>query len=260
MLSLQTWNQIKTTLIAWYTHPAHVLVPLVAIALALLFLRPSPWKTWSLQLVAAAIGVYIFLISPMGADAALFGLRLPLPQDDGQPADVAVVLGRGPLLRYDRSNAAAHLLQSHRVAAILLSGNSGEVKMLAQSIQEQGIANTSILGESCSRTTEENAILSDLILRRVGASRIVLITDAPHMLRAYWTFTSLGFEVIPRAMPLPRGLPSIQASALAMREYVGLVSYGLLGRFWPRSGDAARAMLFDNVCATRLKATVGAGP
>jgi uncharacterized SAM-binding protein YcdF (DUF218 family) len=54
------------------------------------------------------------------------------------------------------------------------------------------------------------------------------------MLRSKLTFESLGFEVIPYLTPLPKQLDLKKKAFLVFREYLGLISYGLQGRFMPR--------------------------
>jgi len=59
------------------------------------------------------------------------------------------------------------------------------------------------------------------------------------MLRSLLTFRSLGFDVIPHANPLPPTLDGKKTGSLVFREYVGLISYGLWGRFLPREPSAS---------------------
>lgn len=55
--------------------------------------------------MGCAIG-YSLMISPIGAKSLVTGLNLFLPEDDRQPADAVVVLGRGDLLEKERSQRA----------------------------------------------------------------------------------------------------------------------------------------------------------
>lgn len=53
------------------------------------------------------------------------------------------------------------------------------------------------------------------------------------MLRSLLTFESVGFEVTPIPSPLPREIGRRGKATLVLREYAGLVTYGLRGRFLP---------------------------
>jgi hypothetical protein len=55
------------------------------------------------------------------------------------------------------------------------------------------------------------------------------------MLRSLLTFRSLGFTVIPHLSPLPPDLPQGKKAVMVFYEYMGLVSYGLRGRYFPQS-------------------------
>lgn len=233
MLTLQIWGQIKSACIDWFSDPHRVLVPLSAIAVVL-FLTMHPRKRSILAIVVGLALSYSLLISPVGAKLSVKGLTLPIPPDTGQPADAIVILGRGRLAFKARTETAAKLWQSRRAPYILSTG-WGEAIPLNKRLIQLGVPPEVILTESKARTTEENARLSAPILRQYSIKRIILMTDQPHMLRSLLTFRSFGFEVIPYPVSVPSSLPSIEVTTLALREYIGLLSYATLGRFSPRS-------------------------
>jgi hypothetical protein len=99
-------------------------------------------------------------------------------------------------------------------------------------LKQEGISSHVLEGTACTMTTNDEATSTAAILGPQGVKSIILITDPPHMLRAFLTFRSLGFSVIPHMTPFPDHLNSAKASLLAFREYTGLLSYAALGRFW----------------------------
>lgn len=54
-------------------------------------------------------------------------------------------------------------------------------------------------------------------------------------MRSFLTFRSFGFEVVPHPSPLPSFMGYPSQRRLVMRESFGLLTYGLLGRYFPRS-------------------------
>jgi uncharacterized SAM-binding protein YcdF (DUF218 family) len=106
---------------------------------------------------------------------------------------------------------------------------------------QYGVPENLISLEDRSTSTYENALYSAAILRPRAIRRILLVTDAVHMLRARRTFEKLGFDVIPapcRFHPVYQWgpedfLPSLHAIAWneeVMHEAAGLLWYVLRGR------------------------------
>jgi uncharacterized SAM-binding protein YcdF (DUF218 family) len=106
----------------------------------------------------------------------------------------------------------------------------------------EGVPEASIWTERQSRNTYENARYSAEILRARGASRVVLVTEAYHMLRAARSFQRQGIQVIPAPcgyryvpfrMSLERLLPNSSALATneaVLHEWIGLGWYKIKGR------------------------------
>lgn len=237
-LPLYQWSKLKYALLDWFTNPKQVLLPLLAIVLVALYLKPSLYKKFILCGVCALSITYLIVISPVGAFITTQGLTLFLPPDVGQPADAIVVLGRGRLAEQERVQAAVRLWQAERAPIILTTGRS-EASRLSDQLTKLGIPPDVQLIESQARTTEENATRSLPLLQTIGTNQLILVTDQPHMLRSVLTFQSFGFQVIPHPVTIPSKYPSIEKTTLALREYVGLASYALLGRFQPRTTSVA---------------------
>jgi uncharacterized SAM-binding protein YcdF (DUF218 family) len=161
-----------------------------------------------------------------------------LPSDSGATAEAIVVLGRGTAMRRERVDVSTQLWEAQRAPLIFASG-WGDAQQIASMLEQKGIPGDAIDGEPCSRTTEENARFTAAILQPKNIHRILLVTDPPHMLRSLLTFRSLGFEVMPHSNPLPNHLNTKTKAFLVFREYLGIVGYGLRGRFLPREPSAA---------------------
>ena len=237
-IPLSLWFDIRGKVQLWFSTPQLVLLPLCALYLSTYF--PGfrrVWKPVARWGTASLVIAYLLIISPLGAALTMGGLTVFLPADDGQPADAVVVLGRGSLQPIERTQQAAQLWQARRAPVILASGDDDALKFVRW-LAADGIPTSALLQEPCSLTTEENAVLSALVLQQIQAKRIILVTDTPHMLRSLLTFRSLGFEVLPQPVPFPTHLASIDTSIIALKEYVGIAIYAFFGRFRDRSNIA----------------------
>lgn len=235
------WANLTWWLFDLFTHSAWVLPILVGLILLPWLLRLR-WKRQISGLGCVCLLLYSLVCSPLGVQwgsRALVGL---LPSDGGQVSDAIVVLGRGPELRSERIQEATALWQQQRAPLVFVSG-WGDAEPMQQLLVAQGVRPEAVAGEPCSRTTEENAQFTAALLQPQGIRRILLVTDPPHMLRSWLTFRSFGFLVTPHPNPLPQKLQLRKQAFLLVREYLGLASYGLLGRFAPRTAPAASQLI-----------------
>jgi uncharacterized SAM-binding protein YcdF (DUF218 family) len=245
------WTSFTWWLFSGLTKPALVLPILFALILLPCLIRPLRRRRIRAMGVALLL-LYGVVCSPIGMRAGnqiLLGL---LPNDAGQPVDAIVVLGRGRALRPERTQVAADLWQANRSPLVFASGR-GDAKPIAQALVKRGVPEQAIDGEPCSRTTEQNAQFTAALLKPRGIQQILLVTDPPHMLRSFLTFRSLGFDVIPHPNPLPPELNARREAFLIVREYMGLVSYGLLGRFFPREAPPAEVVAQEKESSASIK-------
>lgn len=210
-------------------------------------------------LFLATLGLAVL---PVG-DLALRPLETRYPAEPTLPAiDGILVLGgaeqadltlfRGPVALNDaaeRMTAALALALAHPGAQVLFTGGSGAVRDVLgpgmpgagvawRFFAELGLDPARLVLESASRTTAENARLS-LALAQPGQTW-VLVTSAFHMPRALASFRAAGWsgDLIPwpvdfRGAPLRIGWDltgQLERLNIAVREYVGLAAYRLLGR------------------------------
>jgi uncharacterized SAM-binding protein YcdF (DUF218 family) len=144
---------------------------------------------------------------------------------------------------------AARLHQKAKNLPVLVTGGPIEGTRPAMSIAQfmkdflvdQGVEKATLIVEGLSRNTYENAVESSKLLRERGIRRIVLVTDAEHMLRASACFRKQGMEVSPSPvrnsetlqnnlddyLPNPREAGDFE---LATLEWEKIVYYWLRGR------------------------------
>jgi uncharacterized SAM-binding protein YcdF (DUF218 family) len=116
-------------------------------------------------------------------------------------------------------------------------GGETEADTAARVLERLGVPASRVIREGKSRTTWENADEVSRVAADRGFRTLALVTSAWHMPRAMLAFRRAGVRSIPaptgfltegRALMardfLP-GFPSLQASALALREYLGILDY-----------------------------------
>lgn len=178
------------------------------------------------------------------------------------PADAQAIVVLGGYVRRDDHRRRAelgtfslyrclHALQLYRQRPLpmVLSGGKNadglgptQAAAMSRFLREQGVRPEDILLEERSQTTYENAVESARILKDRGLQRVVLVTDAIHLLRAELCFEKLGIVTYPQGTyyqatsPPPLGetlLPSANAASDMERvahEWLGLAWYRLQGR------------------------------
>ncbi len=224
--------------LSWRLYNVLVQPQLILPLLAALIAAPRAFSGWRFHRQTSLVGVglllaYLMMMTPLAARLGDRGLAVLIATDDGQPADAIVVLGRGHEFRPSRVQVAADLWQQQRAPLIFASGR-GDALEISQMLEAAGVPPAAIEGEPCSATTNENAEFTAALLEPQGVKRLILVTDSPHMARSVWTFRSLGFEVVPHVSPMPQELDRHRQRFLVFREWGGLISYGLMGRYFAR--------------------------
>ncbi|MBO5271178.1 MAG: YdcF family protein [Clostridia bacterium] len=129
--------------------------------------------------------------------------------DDGESADVALLLGTRPAGAIERARAAAELYHAGRVKYVVPSGGVAweykgetltEAELMARVLIENGVPEEAIRMENEARTTKENMICGTLTMSRAfGLSkvyRIIIVTTVCHMQRSML----LAHALLPRQM------------------------------------------------------------
>ncbi|GAB1540974.1 YdcF family protein [Scytonema sp. NUACC21] len=231
--SVSQWLSLKATLSQWLTTPIIIVLPLLVLVFLPWIFPRLRWKRILSGLGIVLLLSYFSATFPPIIAVAKQGLVAFIPPDSGTTADAIVVLGRGKPFRESRVEVAGELWKANRAPLIFASG-AGDGSEIVEQLKEKGIPAQALDEEHCSETTRENALLTASKLQPQGVKRILLVTDPPHMLRSLLTFQSMGFEVTPHTSPVPRGLSSSKTAIMVFYEYMGLVSYGLQGRFLPQ--------------------------
>ena len=223
--------------------------------------RRAPRLAWAC-IVVAALGLWL-MSAPRVVEYAARQLEpeQALAATDwaglAQLAQVIVVLGAGrergelawggdapSLLASERLRYAARLARASGLP-LLTSGGlhygapPSEAAIMADSLQaDYGLPVR--WREESSRTTWENAQNTAQLLAPTGIKRVVLVTQAAHMLRARWCFERAGFSVVmapvgflgvANARPLGGWLPESKAvweNGMLLNEALGRLVYPLL--------------------------------
>jgi uncharacterized SAM-binding protein YcdF (DUF218 family) len=202
--------------------------------------------------------------SPLG-NLLLYPLEARFPAWDparGAPDGIIVLGGsidtdlsaahRTPVVAHaaDRLFAPAELARRYPNARIVFTGgtanlvdtDSREADYSAPILESLGVAKERLILERDSRNTWENAIFTKKLVAPKPGERWLLVTSAFHMPRSMGIFRKAGFDV--EAYPVdwrtggPDDVLSFTSNAadglgktnVAVREWIGLVAYRLMGR------------------------------
>ncbi|MDB9527494.1 YdcF family protein [Oscillatoria sp. CS-180] len=196
--------------------------------------RRAFWgKSWLI-----ALGV-LGLSSPLLLNASMKTIANLLPTSRDETVASIIVLGRGPSDRAERALATSEIFQTKPVP-VFVSGMT-DAPQIVKVLHEMGVEMDYLSGERCSQTTWENGLFSEASLKPKAETNVLLVTDEPHMLRAYLVFQSFGFDVTPHAVPSEKGLFSLQQARVVLREYAALATYTLRGKLHSKSESVQEA-------------------
>lgn len=224
------WTDFSWGVYTYLASAKLVTLTLVVFVIVALFAGGRRYRRRLVTLGLALLGAYWLLVSPLFSVPATALLTRFVPADTGQPAEAIVVLARPREAEGDRYTTAIAMLAAGRAPQLLVMGRTAATRVLEQ-LQQEDQSVDPLTGAVCVQTTKHEAESATAFLASQGVRRIILITDQPHMLRAWLLFKGYGFEVIPHMEPWADWVPHHERSFLAIREYLGLVSYALLGRF-----------------------------
>ncbi|MGB3310051.1 MAG: YdcF family protein [Nodosilinea sp.] len=210
-------------------NPKKVTLTLLVIAAVAMIASKPKYRRRMISACLALMAAYLFLLSPLFSMPATALLSSFVPPDPGESADAVVVLARTDRIQGDRYGTALDMVATGRSPNLLIMGRNQGAEVLKASDDRNLSPN--LTSAVCVKTTKQEAESAAAALGSKGLKKIVLITDTPHMLRAWLTFKGLGFTVMPHVEPLPADVGYRDRSLLAIREYLGLASYAGLGRF-----------------------------
>jgi uncharacterized SAM-binding protein YcdF (DUF218 family) len=253
---------ILAKILGFFSMPSNVLMALGVIGLVLTRTRlaRAGWRIAVTALILLGIAGW----SPFG-NAIILPLEERFPPWDaarGAPAGIISLGGaldtvvspvRGEVAlneAAERMTAIAELARRFPKARIVFSGGSGriifdgvsEASLAARLFASFGIAKKRIALEDKSRDTDENGRFTKELVQPKPGERWLLVTSAHHMPRAIGVFRAAGFPV--EAFPVDyrtRGAvdllrpfatlgDGLRRTDTAMREWVGLLIYRIVGR------------------------------
>jgi uncharacterized SAM-binding protein YcdF (DUF218 family) len=152
-------------------------------------------------------------------------------RDDRRPADAILVLGAAqwdgepsPILRARVDHALALYRQGY-APRLMLTGGVGEgdryseAAVAAHYLADRGVPPQAILVEEQGRSSRESIHAAADILSGAGLSRVVLVSDPPHMLRILRMAQSAGLEAYGSAAQASPAVGSPAAQAMfVLRE------------------------------------------
>ncbi|MBB4359833.1 uncharacterized SAM-binding protein YcdF (DUF218 family) [Bradyrhizobium sp. CIR18] len=202
--------------------------------------------------------------SPLG-NLLIYPLESRFPAWDpsrGAPDGIIVLGGsvdtdlsaahRAPVVAHaaDRLFAPAELARRYPNARIVFTGGTAnlvatdarEADYSAPIMENLGIPKQRLILERSSRNTWENAIFTKELVAPKPGERWLLVTSAFHMPRSMGIFRKAGFDV--EAYPVDwrmggrddlfsftnMGADGLGRTEVAVREWIGLVAYRLMGR------------------------------
>jgi uncharacterized SAM-binding protein YcdF (DUF218 family) len=249
---MASFTLVKLTSLLVYPLSLSLLLLLVA-----LLLSRSRWTRLRNAILLLATGWLYLSSTAFFANFLMASLErdfVPRAMSVIAPADAIVLLGgalrgdthMGTLAdlndHADRLVHAAALYRAGKAPVLLLTGGAAEdVRTEAEQMKDiltvMGIPAASMILESGSRNTYDNAVYSAQILKSRGMRRILLVTSAYHMRRSVALFEAQGLEVVPSATDyqilvvsetLPPWLPlvgNLSRTTTALHEIVGYWVY-----------------------------------
>jgi len=205
-----------------------------------------------------AIGIFFLSSNQFIAKSLVSNLEQQYPQlsvPETPNADAIIVLGGSLSLpipprkfsqlsyRSNRFWLASKLYKAGKAPKIILSGGNvfqhkkikPEAIYISEYLIKMGVRKEDILIEGRSRTTEENASLTNKLVKNLNIKKALLITSAIHMPRSMQLFANSNIDIIPTPSDLivtdyqaPLALqliPSSNAMNLtkqALHEYYGI--------------------------------------
>ncbi|TDR94500.1 YdcF family protein [Enterovirga rhinocerotis] len=252
--------------VGWFlATPSNLFVILGLIGALAAFLPRGRLSRWGRRVAAGMLVLLAILgIAPVGTWLLMpLEERFPAYADDGTPLAGAIILGGGVLPNIslargqltlgdagERVVALSDLARRRPDLRLVFTGGSGallgadapEAVALSKFGATLGLEAGRVAYEQQSRTTYENARDTRSLLAPDADKRWLLVTSAWHMPRSIGTFRAAGIDVVPYPVDYRTGdgdrwwrpEPSVSSGLdrvdIAVREYLGLLYYRLLGR------------------------------
>ncbi len=247
----------------WFFQPTKLWLVLVLLSLILLYAgRKNAGRTlltvlMLIALLAVFLPVHLWVAGPL--EQRFPQTQLPSTVDGiivlGGAVDELVTASSGQATlnnAAERMTEAVALARRYPLARLVFSGGSSlvnqndlslslkEADVARQLFENLGIYKLRLEFESESRNTWENAVNTKKMVQPQEGETWLLVTSAQHMPRSIGIFRKVGWNVLPyptdyRVIPGKRQAnvgfsEKLQIIDSAAKEWLGLVSYYLLGR------------------------------
>ena len=186
------------------------------------------WRYWSKCALSLVVGCLI----AYGA-AIFFAPGILCVRDVPAKAQAVIVLGGENWKRVPR---AAELFNEGFAPLVIVSGkgDSGESR---SRLIKSGVPSASVLVESRSTSTRENALLSVALLREHGITNAILVTSWYHSRRALACFETyapdISFQSCPTFPDAKMSWPERYLRTRIQEEYAKTVWYLVRFGIWP---------------------------
>ena len=149
----------------------------------------------------------------------------------------------------ERMTEAVALSRRYPAARIVFTGGTAnplrhrmsEADVARLLFEQLGLTGDRVIYEDAARNTAENATLSRALVGPMPGQTWLLVTSASHMPRSVGVFRAAGWPVVSWPVNYSTGLTSLSGydepfperlgmAEWALREYLGLVAYRVLGR------------------------------
>lgn len=181
-------------------------------------------------LLGASLLCVFLLYTPLSTRLLSSWLLFQVPQPATAQASVAVLVGRTAEISQSTTTLAADLERRGLIHTIYVSGDG---RATAERLVALGVPPEHVAGDTCARTTWENATLTTAWLRQQNPGAplpaITLITDPWQLPRAALAFQRQGVSVRPLAANVDH-LSARAQNRLALRETAAMVLYRLQRR------------------------------
>ena len=221
------WFQLREQLL-FFLHTPVLFLTLLGVVVAVLARLLRLNRVWT-AVLAFFIPLMASLIYTSFATTLLTAWlqqQMPPPAAFRSGSPVVVLVGRGHTIAEATTRAAAIQFQQRGALAVYVSGDD---RATAFRLLQLGLPSERVSGDSCARTTWENAALTSdwLRLHHPGAP-VLLITDPWQLPRASRAFLRLGLQVTP--ISVEPDLSSRERNRLALRETAATMLYLAQGR------------------------------
>lgn len=245
--------------VIWFFLQPSALIVLAIAAGGILQKQARTQKIGRRILVAGIAGFVVCGLTPLNLLLISFlETRFARPDvGSGPPVAGIIILGGGSVPvdderelahlndaaeRFTEAVALAHKMKSARIVFSggngLIRGGQPEAASARRLLVALGVEEPRVEVEAASRTTFENAQLTKAMVAPQPGARWLLVTSAWHMPRAIGCFRKVGFRVEPwpvdyRATKVEIDLDflgNLRRTDLAVKEFVGLLSYYATGR------------------------------